>query len=285
MPESLLIRWRLREKQGEETSQLLPEDVEPSSTFCMLGQLYAGGAGLVYCVSCCPIPHHVLNFLVLAKTDGAVLEFSLDHDCRQMNFRFFYNELSGPKSMHNIRVWRPSLWNHIYSGKALLLFFPCAGVPVLCPSTHRMIVSTVCAGPQTSSQQLLTMKVPKQIKHRLCMDPLGGGDVFRFQAPRVWDASTKVESCWPIKQHPSDKKTCHRQPPIPVNDSIKWVPLPSFVLRREWWRLPTAHCCFVSTFLRLRSAHQSTQWQGRMCDLRAICMRSQKTMNWWPWVR
>lgn len=43
IPESLLIRWRLRERQGEEAIQLLREDVEPSSTFWMLGQLCAGG--------------------------------------------------------------------------------------------------------------------------------------------------------------------------------------------------------------------------------------------------
>lgn len=154
-------------------------------------------------------------------------------------------------------------------------FFPGAGVPVLCLqhiAWSKKVIATVCARRKTSTQQLLTMEFPTKIKHRLYMDPLVGGSCWRFGMPGLKLILVDQSSNIQVEKKISCRSTI-TSTTIPVDDSIKLVPLPSVVRRIEWWQLPIAHCCFMSTFLRFRSALHSTQWQRRTCDLQAICMR------------
>lgn len=104
------------------------------------------------------------------------------------------------------------------------------------------------------------------------MDPLVGGSCWRFGMPGLKLILVDQSSNIQVEKKISCRSTI-TSTTIPVDDSIKLVPLPSVVRRIEWWQLPIAHCCFMSTFLRFRSAHHSTQWQRRTCDLQAICMR------------
>ena len=163
-----------------------------------------------------------------------------------------------------------------------LFFFPRAGVPVLCPSTHRMIekfrgnslrptaniqpATTDGGGSNTNYAQAVYGSVG------------GGGDVFRFQEMPV---------------HPRGKKSFMSIDNRVNNDSCGLFhnsasTTPACSSNRM---MKTSNCtCFVSTFLRFRSEHQSTQWQGRTCDLQAIYMSfvflwSTQPMKWWPWMR
>lgn len=183
----------------------------------------------------------------------------------QMNFRFFHNELSMPKSMHNFRVWRRWLWNNVSCTPNRHFFFVFRAQGFLhCAfnTSHDRKMSLQQSAPdgKLPHNKYWRWSFQQKLSTGCIWIRWWGGDVFRFQGHRVWNASTKVDSCWPIKQHPSDKKTFLSIDNRVNNDSCGWFhKIGSTTL--EWWQLPIAHCCFMSTFLRFRSAHQSTQWQ------------------------